>query len=194
MAILKLATLLTQGFTPIDVRYADVVQGQYGVQLRLRGHMPSDPQATLFVDLVPANDALLAAGVIQWPLDVGPTLPHDVTAQLGARKLVVGAEAAGRMTRFLVRANGAPLPNAAAAPRTNGGTASAPRPPQIANGTNGAAGSGEKLSAIYLQCVDFVLDKVLPRFRDRQIEVVDEAAARMIATLFEERCRGARAS
>lgn len=168
---------------PFDIAYADLIDSQFGVQLRLKGRVPGDPSAVLYVDIAHADEALRAAGVIATSFDVPDPIPErglNVKGLLAGTKVVVAKEqAAGQKTgHFTCRLQGgAP---AVTAP------ASSPAAP---NGATAGSG-GAQVGRIYLECVDFVLKKVQPRLSEAGIEMVDETVIAAVATLFIQRMRG----
>lgn len=170
----------------LDVKYADLIDSQYGVQLRMKGSVPGDRNAVLYVDVAHAEEPLLAAGVLAAPFEIPDPLPEnglDVKRLLRVAKLVVGREQrhGEKTARFTVRVQGQ---DAAAVATPNG----ASEPPAGSGG--GTERSARKtVAAIYLECVDFALGTVKKRFDAAELPLTDAGAASIVATLFIQRCR-----
>lgn len=175
-----------------DVKYADIVSGQYGVDLRLKG-LADGQDAVFYLPVDEAMPQLLAGGILRQAPAYDPNAvpPKGLAVRLEVKRLTLVAlqQAGEKKPRVVITAAAnaggaapAPTPAAAAAPTHGNGHA--------ANGTGAAVSATAErkpVGMVYLECVDFVLDRVAPKFAERKIPLTDAAIAAMTATLFIQR-------
>lgn len=182
MARLALAPNVPVGF---DVRYCDIVPGQYGPQVRFKGKADG-ADAIYYVDVEPGLAALRDAGALGQVPDYGDLPEKGVELRLKAKQLVFRLDQAAGQKRGTLNVS-----------VRGGGSTGAPSPAPSPSGPRAPAGEAgatpaerPKLSQMYLECVDVIVDKVVPKLTEKDIGVSAEAVASMVATLFIARTEG----
>ena len=169
----------------MDVKYCDVMRGNYRARLRFKGKTASEAEAVLYCDASPNLQDLVRHGACQ-PVDYDPdSIPvKGVEVKLSQRKLTfVLQQLAGEKKPTLVIRVGdgttkqAPTAAATAEPR------------RAASSTT--ATTGETRTVLYKRITDFVLRDVVPKYQAAGIECRAGDIAQMVETLYNRETRAA---
>jgi hypothetical protein len=174
--IVKLAPNVAE---TIRVKYADIVEGQYGTQIRLKGESPDRRAISIYVP-IDCSGALIQAGATEGKNDKGEffTLPRNAEWWTVEKKQGAG-EKYGHVTLTPKGAN-APLPAKVPAPST------IPIPDAPRNGTVPRAEAVPELVAIYDDTLRHIVRIVgaINSQKDPAVVFTGTDAAAMAATLF----------
>jgi hypothetical protein len=194
MGIIKLAPNVP---LEMSVRYADIFPSKMGYepQIRLKGAAGGDQDAAVYLPGKLADNITemrRVGALAELPSFDPAALPEKgLSLRLAAKHLAVmlsqpAGEKYGRLTLSNLNAGARPAVPQAAAPEApqqgNGhaGTHAAPAAP---------AAERAKLTAMYLECLDWAAAAVTPRLASLGGPVDQQAVVSAAATLFIQRCR-----
>jgi hypothetical protein len=172
-------TVTTFKFAPnvqakADVKYMDIVPGQYGPQIRIKGKINGKESVAYLPGKLPdVITVLVSAGVIPRGTDYLVDVEEAFEIKPLQRQFtMMKQQAAGEKNGTLAIFNGAAA--SAAVPAT-GNSASAA----------GALPAPQKSYAdIYSKATDFIIDKIVPKYRAAKLDPTAADVHAMVATLF----------
>jgi hypothetical protein len=156
----------------VDVKYIDIVPSEKGgPQIRLKGTIEGEEKMFAYLPgkLTDQLTALISAGIIasaEYPMEVDK--PVEIKPLKRQFTMVKDQPAGEKYGSFKVV--GAP----AAVPATGnsaGAAGASPIPPK-------------KYAEIYMQATDFILEKIVPKYRAANLEPTANDVHAMVSTLF----------
>lgn len=175
MAIVKLAPNLP---AIVDVKYADIVTGKYGAQLRFKGKIGDDDNGMLYVDAESVLAQLVGLGALKSvPAFDETALPEKgISVTLTKKRFqITQSQAAGQKHPTTVLT----IPGVAAADAPAPVVATSPVAP-----ANGAPPASETKAALYKRITLYALEQIVPLYAAREIPITMEGTAAIVATMW----------